>query len=163
MYYGDYVCDKDVFLSCLWTALNERQGKIMYGHRRRFLNYRLIGLMFWAFPYLLWQTFGHISGLFVGVVLAVILTMMFQTFVRRGSWNGASSNQQFVQMSELQSHNQVLADQPSQEEILRPYQSGYQAELGPSREEQTYQVGPSQAQYDEMQVQYPQEMPPIEQ
>lgn len=46
----------------------------MYRHQYR--NYRIIGVMLWSFPYLLWQTFGNISGFFIGVILAVILTQM---------------------------------------------------------------------------------------
>ncbi|MEO7022263.1 MAG: hypothetical protein ABI234_19100, partial [Ktedonobacteraceae bacterium] len=54
-------------------------------------NYHIISVMFWAFPYLLWQAFGHISGFFVGVLLAVILTTMFNGLFRVGNWNTASS------------------------------------------------------------------------
>ncbi|PZW31305.1 hypothetical protein EI42_02402 [Thermosporothrix hazakensis] len=35
-----------------------------------------IRVAFWAFPYLLWQTLNHWSGFVIGVLLAVILTMM---------------------------------------------------------------------------------------
>jgi hypothetical protein len=137
----------------------------MYCQRHRSINYRFVSVMFWAFPYLLWQTFGHISGLFVGVLLAVILTAMFNNLFRRSNWNSTSSSyQQPLQMVEPQPHFQEMAEQISQEEALRPYQDGYQAEMNPYHEEQNpYQTGQFQPQYEEMQVPYPQEMPPIEQ
>lgn len=129
----------------------------MYCQRHRSLNYRFISVIFWAFPYLLWQAFGHISGFFVGVLLAVILTAMFNNLFQRGNWNSTpSSRQQSLPIVESQPH--------SQEEELRPYQSGYQAEVKPYRAEQgLYQAEQFQPQYEEMLVQYPQEMPPIEQ
>ncbi|HZO71585.1 MAG TPA: hypothetical protein VFB60_05240 [Ktedonobacteraceae bacterium] len=46
----------------------------MYHHHCR--NYHIIRVMLWSFPYLLWQAFGHWSGFFVGVIVAVILTAM---------------------------------------------------------------------------------------
>jgi len=121
--------------------------------------------MFWAFPYLLWQAFGHISGFFVGVLLALILTAMFNNLFNRSNWKStSSSNQQPLQMLESQPHFQETAEQQSQEEAMRPYQSGYQAEVNPYYGEQNpYHAGQFQPQYEEMQVSYPQEMPPIEQ
>jgi hypothetical protein len=128
----------------------------MYCQRHRSVNYRFISVMFWAFPYLLWQAFGHISGFFVGVVLAVMLTAMFNNLFRRSNGNSASFSQQSLQASEEQPH--------FQEEVYRPYQSGYQGEMEPYYGEQTpLPTAQFQPQYEEMQVPYPQEMPPIEQ
>lgn len=45
-------------------------------------NYRIISVMFWSFPYLLWQAFGHWSGFIVGVIVAVILTAMLNGLFR---------------------------------------------------------------------------------
>ncbi len=39
-------------------------------------NYHIIRVMFWSFPYLLWQAFGHWSGFLAGVIVAVMLTAM---------------------------------------------------------------------------------------
>lgn len=127
----------------------------MYCQRHRSLNYRFIGVMFWAFPYLLWQAFGHISGFFVGVALAVILTAMFNNLFRRNNWNATSTaTQQQLQKAE---------PQPQYDEEYRPYQSGYRAEGEQYREEQSmYRAEQLQPQYEEMQISYPQEMPPIE-
>ena len=136
----------------------------MYCQRHRSINYRFISVMFWAFPYLLWQAFGHISGFFMGVVLAIVLTTMFNSLFRRGSWNSTAASQQSLPVIESQSRSQQMAEQHSQEEAYRPYQSGYQAEIEPYRGEQTpYQGEQFQPQYEEMQVPYPQELPPIEQ
>jgi hypothetical protein len=44
-------------------------------------NYRIIRVMFWSFPYLLWQAFGHWSGFFIGVIVAIILTSMFDDLI----------------------------------------------------------------------------------
>lgn len=128
----------------------------MYCQRHRSLNYRFISIMFWAFPYLLWQAFGNISGFGVGVLLAAILTVMFNNLVRRGNRNVVSTKQQTFQ---------ALESRPrAQEEALRSYESGYQGEVRPYRGEQgIYQMEPFQPQYEEMQVPYPQELPPIEQ
>lgn len=120
-------------------------------------NYHIISVMFWAFPYLLWQAFGHISGFFVGVLLAVILTTMFNGLFRVGNWNTASS-------AERQSL-QTAEPQPQQQEEHRreaePYQHGYRAKIEMLREK--YQRGEHQPQYEEMLVLYPQEMPPMKQ
>jgi hypothetical protein len=125
-------------------------------YRRRYRNFRFIGVMFWAFPYLLWQAFGHWSGFFVGLLLAVILTAMLSNLFRQGNW---SMNQQPVQINEQ--------PQPYQQEYqwgnMQPYQRGYRAEPQPPREDQQpHQVNEPQAPYEEMQVEYP-EMPPMEQ
>lgn len=124
-------------------------------HRCQYRNFRFIGVMFWAFPYLLWQAFGHFSGFFVGLVLAIILTLMLNNLLRQGNWN---MRQQPVRIDEQQ--------RPYQEEYrwdTEPYQRGYRAETEPYHgEEQPYQPERHQPQYDEMQVQYP-EMPPMEQ
>ena len=47
-------------------------------------NYRIISVMFWAFPYLIWQAFGHWSGFVVGVIVAVFLTVMLNDLVGVG-------------------------------------------------------------------------------
>ncbi len=125
----------------------------MYCRRHR--NFRFISVMFWAFPYLLWQTFGHISGFFVGLLLAVILTAMFNNLFRQSNWN---TSQQPVRIEEQPQPYQ----QPYQWDA-EPYQYGYRAQTEPHREDQQpHQVSESQTPYEEMQVEYP-EMPPMEQ
>jgi hypothetical protein len=122
-------------------------------HRSHYRNFRLIGVMFWAFPYLLWQTFGHISGLFVGILLAVFLTMMMNNLFRQ---NNANIIQQPIPTTEPQQ----LYPQEYQWNA-EPYQSGYRAE--PYHEkQQPNQPEKQQPPYDEIQVQYP-EIPPMEQ
>jgi hypothetical protein len=136
----------------------------MYCQRHRSLNYRFISVMFWAFPYLLWQAFGNISGFFMGVVLAVVLTTMFNSLFRRGNWNSTAASQQSLPVIESRPRDQQMAERRFQEEVYRPYESGYQAETEPYRGTQTpYQAEQFQPQYEEMQVSYPQEMPPMEQ
>jgi hypothetical protein len=130
------------------SALKRKRANM---HRCHYRNIRLIGVMFWAFPYLLWQTFGHISGLFVGILLAVFLTMMLNNLFRQ---NNANIIQQPVRTAEPQQ----LYPQEYQWDA-GPYQHGYQAE--PYREIQQ-QPEEQQPPYDEIQVQYP-EIPPIEQ
>lgn len=128
----------------------------MYCQRHRSINYRFISVMFWAFPYLLWQVFGNVSGFAVGVVLAAVLTVMFNSLFQRGREMRASVDQQSVRVPERQSR--------LQEEVYQPYQSGYQGEMEPYRGEQApLPMEQLQPQYEEMQVPYPQEMPPLEQ
>lgn len=124
-------------------------------------NYRIIRVMFWAFPYLLWQAFGHWSGFLVGVVVSVALTAMFNSLFHASHGKVTSSDKQ-------QTHQVVEPQSPYQEEYreeAEPYQRGYRAQeelyrAGP----QLYQAGAIQPQYEEMQVPYPQEvMPPMEQ
>ena len=123
-------------------------------HSCRYKNYRFISVMFWVFPYLLWQTFGHISGFFVGLLLAVILTAMFNNLFRQNNWN---TNQQPVR---------TIEPQPLRQEEYQwdaePYQRGYRVEPEPYRGEQLDQLKEQQPQHEEMQVEYP-EMPPMEQ
>lgn len=124
-------------------------------HRYHYRNFRLIGVMFWAFPYLLWQTFGHISGFFVGLLLAVILTLMFNNLFRQNNWN---MSRQPVRIDEQQQRYQEQYQRDAE-----PYQRGYRAEPEPYRREQpSFQMNEQPSQYDEMQVQYP-EIPPMEQ
>ncbi|MGH2496885.1 MAG: hypothetical protein ACRDIV_19450 [Ktedonobacteraceae bacterium] len=126
-------------------------------HSCRSKNYRFISIMFWAFPYLLWQTFGHISGFFVGLLLAVILTAMFNNLFRQKNWN---TSRQPVQIDEQQQRYQ---EQQEYQWDVEPYQRGYRAESEPYRgEQQPYQASEQQTQHEEMQVEYP-EMPPMEQ
>lgn len=127
----------------------------MYRCRNR--NFRFISIMFWAFPYLLLQAFGHWSGFFVGLLLAVILTAMMNNLFRQSNWN--MNQQQPVQIHEQ--------PQPYQQEYrwgdMEPYQRGYRAEMQQPREEQQpHQTSEPQTPYEEMQVEYP-EMPPMEQ
>src|ERR1700694_2907554 len=96
----------------------KRKRKTM--HRHHYRNFRLIGVMFWAFPYLLWQTFGHISGLFVGILLAVFLTMMLNNLFRQ---NNANIIQHPTPPPDPQ-HRSPQEDKGNGE----PYQSGYRAE-----------------------------------
>jgi hypothetical protein len=124
----------------------------MYRHRYR--NFRFIGIMFWAFPYLLWQAFGHFSGFFVGLLLAVILTFMLNNLFRTSTWN---MSQQPVRIDEQQ-----LRYQQEYQWGLEPYQHGYRAETRPDREEQPQQISELQPAHEEMQVDYP-EIPPMEQ
>ena len=119
-----------------------------YQHRRK--SYRCISIMFWAFPYLLLQAFGNISGFFVGVILAVVLTLMLNSLLR--------SREQSTPLSTVQQ------SQPLQETEREPYQRGYRAEKGASHSQpKIYQAQEMQPQYEEMQVPYPQELPPMEQ
>lgn len=117
-------------------------------------NYRIIRVMFWAFPYLLWQAFGHWSGFLVGVFVAVILTLMFNSLFREGSWNTAPSTGQ---------RSYQAAEPEAQRQEAEAYQRGYRAETEPYHVvPPPYQTGESQPQYEEIQVFYPQEeMPPM--
>lgn len=66
-------------------------------------NYRIISVMFWSFPYLLWQAFGHWSGFFIGVIVAVILTALLDDLFRGDNWNtDCSMRQQSLQTKEPQ-------------------------------------------------------------
>lgn len=124
--------------------------------RHSLRSYRIISVMFWAFPYLLWQTFGHWSGFIVGLIIAVVLTAMFNSLIQTNGWGTASTaKRQAFQAAELQ---------PQQQEE-GAYQRGYRAEVEPYRTEPfLYSTGELQPQYEEMQVSYPQEtMPPMEQ
>ena len=124
-------------------------------HHRHYRNFRFIGIMFWAFPYLLWQAFGHFSGFFVGLLLAVILTMMLNNLFRQSNWN---TSQQPVQIEARPQRYQQAYQWDAE-----PYQRGYRAEMQPPREEQQpHQMSEQQTPYEEMQVEYP-EMPPMEQ
>lgn len=124
-------------------------------HHRHYRNFRFIGIMFWAFPYLLWQAFGHFSGFFVGLLLAVILTMMLNNLFRQSNWN---TSQQPVQIETRPQRYQQAYQWDAE-----PYQRGYRAEIQPPREEQQpHQMSEQQTPYEEMQVEYP-EMPPMEQ
>ena len=124
----------------------------MYRHRYR--NFRFIGIMFWAFPYLLYQAFGHFSGFFVGLLLAVILTLMLNNLFRQSNWN---MSRQPVQINEQPQRyqQQYLWD-------AEPYQRGYRAQPMPTREEQQPHQTNEPTPYEERQVDYP-EMPPMEQ
>ena len=53
-------------------------------------NYRIISVMLWSFPYLLWQVFGHWSGFVVGVLVAIILTTLLDDLFYVASWNTTS-------------------------------------------------------------------------
>lgn len=124
-------------------------------HRCYSKNYRFISVMFWAFPYLLWQAFGNASGFVVGVILAVVLTSMLNGLFRSGNGNTTVYRVQ----------QPVQAAEPHRNEYqMEPYERGYQAQTEPYRgDQQPYQAQEMQPQYEEMQVQYPQEMPPMEQ
>ena len=124
-------------------------------HRCYGKNYRFISVMFWAFPYLLWQAFGNISGFVVGVILAVVLTAMLNNLFRTGNWN----------VPQYRSQQPARIAEPHRNDYqMEPYQRGYQAQTGQYRgDQQPYQAQEIQPQYEEMQVQYPQEMPPMEQ
>lgn len=119
-------------------------------------NYRIISVMFWSFPYLLWQAFGNWSGFVVGVLVAVALTAMFNDLFHRGIWHTASS-------AERRSF-QAEEAQPRRQEA-EPYQCGYRAKIEPYRAQtQPTPAGELQPQYEEMQVPYPPvAMPPMEQ
>ena len=66
-------------------------------------NYRIISVMFWSFPYLLWQAFGHWSGFFIGVIVAIILTALLDDLFRGDNWNtDYSMRQQSLQTKEPQ-------------------------------------------------------------
>jgi len=124
-------------------------------HRHHYRNFRFIGVMFWAFPYLLWQAFGHYSGFFVGLLLAVILTLMLNNLFRQGSWN---MSQQPARIDEQQRRYEEEYQRDAE-----PYHRGYRAETEPyRREQQPSQTNEQQTPYEEMQVEYP-EMPPMEQ
>ena len=124
-------------------------------HRHHYRNFRLIGVMFWAFPYLLWQAFGHFSGFFVGLLLAVILTLMLNNLFRQNNWSLSRQPVRTVEpQPRYQEENQWDAE---------PYQRGYRAEPERyRREQQPSQTTEQQTPYEEMQVEYP-EMPPMEQ
>ena len=130
----------------------------MRSHRS--LYYTIIRVMLWAFPYLLWQAFGHWSGFFVGVLVSVILTAMFNSLIHMSNRRNVSST---AHLSSLQNE-----EQQSQEEYrkkVESYQRGYQAEEPPySAKQEVFQTELAQPEYEEMQVSYPQDtLPPIEQ
>src|SRR5690349_7783369 len=112
-------------------------------------NYRIIRVMFWAFPYLLWQAFGHWSGFVVGVIVAVTLTAMLQNLIHANGLRATSATrQQSFQTTEPQPQHQEAEE----------YQRGYRAEVKPYRPgPHLYGSGELQPQYEEMQVLYPQE------
>jgi hypothetical protein len=116
-------------------------------------NYHIIRVMFWSFPYLLWQAFGYWSGFLVGVLVAVMLTHMLNDLFYTDNWNTASSNRR--------RSLQTAEPQPGRQEA---YQCGYREEAEPYRTSpHPYQMGELHPQYEEMQVLYPQEeMPPME-
>jgi|GEM_PF-2733402 len=133
------------------------QGKENMKRRHFSRNYRIISIMFWAFPYLLWQAFGNWSGFLVGVIVAVVLTAMFNSLFRTANWNTIpSQKQQSSQETEVQAQSREEAES---------YRRGYRGEDQPYRaESQADQVETFQTQYEEMQVPYPGEvMPPMEQ
>ena len=121
--------------------------------RRQYKYYRIIGVMFWAFPYLLWQAFGNISGFFVGVLLAVILTLMLNSLFHIVNRKTPSDKvQQPLQAAEARPRNQEGYQRETE-----PYQNGYRAATEMYRgEPQLKQQEEHQPQYEEMQVQYPQ-------
>ena len=108
--------------------------------------------MFWAFPYLLWQAFGHWSGFLVGVIVAVVLTAMFNSLFHRGDWKVASTV--------LPQSFQTIESQPQRHE-MGLYQRGYQTEELYHAGTHLYLVEERQSPYEKMQVSYP-EMPPME-
>lgn len=129
---------------------------------RRSRNYRIISVMFWSFPYLLWQAFGHWSGFIVGLLLASVLTAMFNGLFSLGNRRlTLSAEQQGSQQPEQQTRD---LDEQYAEQRQEPYQRGYRAEERPYRAEpQLSRVGGLQPEYEDMQVPYPQEeMPPME-
>ena len=122
--------------------------------RHRSLHYRIISVMFWAFPYLLWQAFGHWSGFLVGVIVAVVLTAMFNGLFRGGDWKTASTARR---------RSLPTAEPQPRRQEMEPYQRGYRAEEEPDRAAAHLNLaGELQSPYAEMQVPYP-ELPPIEQ
>lgn len=125
--------------------------------RRHFSrNYRIISVMFWAFPYLLWQAFGNWSGFVVGVIVPVALTAMFNSLFRTVNWHTAAS--------EKQQSSQEAEAQARSDENVEPYQRGYRGEEMPYHAETQADAETLQTRYEEMQVPYPEEvMPPMEQ
>lgn len=128
------------------------------GRKRRHFsrNYRIISVMFWAFPYLLWQAFGHWSGFLVGVIVAVVLTAMFHSLFLAGKQN--------TDVAERQHPSQTAETQKQAvyREVAEPYQRGYRGEASSYHVES--QAEAFHVQYEEMLVPYPEEvMPPMEQ
>ena len=105
-------------------------------------NYHVIRVMFWSFPYLLWQAFGHWSGFLVGVLVAVMLTAMLDDLFCVDSLDTASSfRRRSLQAAELQPRRQEA----------ETYQCGCQVEAEPYRASRhPYQVGEFQHQDEEM-------------
>lgn len=121
-------------------------------HRHFSRNYRIISVMFWSFPYLLWQAFGNWSGFLVGVIMAVVLTTMFNGLFHANHGQMAAWQKQ-----------PSVQPQDQKEAETETYQRGYRAEEYISREEPPpYQAEAPQSQLEEMQVSYP-ELPPMEQ
>lgn len=108
-------------------------------HHHHYRNFRIISVMFWSFPYLLWQTFGSISGFFVGVLLAVILTQMFNDLFRQGNWNTAP----YTCYSPLQKAEPQLRHQEAYRKESEPYQDSYRAEMEPHRGDERTQCQPT--------------------
>ena len=76
-------------------------------------NYLIISVMFWSFPYLFWQAFGHWSGFFIGMIISVILTEMLKDFYHVEKSNtDCSMRHQSLQTSEPQQQHQET--EPSQ-------------------------------------------------
>lgn len=118
-------------------------------------NYHIIRVMFWSFPYLLWQAFGHWSGFLVGVLVAVTLTAMLDELFCVDNRNTPSSvRRRSLQMAERQPRRQEAEE----------HQRYYRAEAEPYRASpHPNQMGELPPQYEEMQALYPQEeMPPME-
>jgi hypothetical protein len=125
-------------------------------HLRLSRNYRIISVMFWAFPYLLWQAFGHWSGFVVGILVALILTVLLNNLI-------STRNEPEITVARRQELHQ--AEPQLQQQEMEPYQRGYRGEEEIYQTEpQPYLEGALQPQYEEMQVPYPQEvMSPMEQ
>lgn len=123
----------------------------MFHHRSR--NYRIVHVMLWSFPYLLWRAFDHWSGFFVGVLVSLMLTAILNSlFSERRGKMASFISQQSLQIEPLPRDQEEGA-----------YQHGYRAETELSRaRQQIHLMEELQPQYEEMQVLYPQEaMPPM--
>ncbi|HET8846492.1 MAG TPA: hypothetical protein VFN35_33825 [Ktedonobacteraceae bacterium] len=126
--------------------------------RHPYRNLRIIWIMLWAFPYLIWQGFGHFHGFFIWLLLALALLVILRSLFRTNNHQTipALSQQPQTTIGEQQYYSSLEKDQW---EAL-PYQRGYRADTEFDRASASpYQRGEHQPQYEDMLVQYPQEMP----
>lgn len=116
---------------------------------RRSSNYRIIHVMLWSFPYLLWRAFDHWSGFFIGVLVSIMLTALLSSLFSGDRWKTVTSTRQ---------RSWQITPLPRDEEA-EVYQQGYRAETAFSHARlHLYLMEEElQSQYEDMLVPYPQE------
>jgi hypothetical protein len=134
-----------------------RSRRGFYGRRRRFLFFPLIFFFIAMSTYHFWSLL--LAGLILFAMVALIVKAISATNVSAGNMN-------------IPPGGQVPYQQPGQtyqyyqppQAAYQPYEQGYQpTQAAGSDSEQGYQYQPK-PEYDEQpQVQYPQELPPMQQ